>query len=67
MHQRVKIPEGCMIGMGAIITKSAKLLPYRKYVGVGRDIGDNVKEIERDGLTPEDLIIVRLNWVKENQ
>ncbi len=67
VHQRVKIPEGCMIGMGAIITKGAKLLPYRKYVGVGRDIGDNVKEIERDGLTPEDLIIVRLNWVKENQ
>jgi UDP-N-acetylglucosamine acyltransferase len=41
IHQRVEIPEGCMIGMGAIITKNCKLEPYRKYVGVGRDIGEN--------------------------
>jgi UDP-N-acetylglucosamine acyltransferase len=47
IHQRVEIPEGCMIGMGAIITKNCKLEPYRKYVGVGRDIGENTVAKEK--------------------
>jgi UDP-N-acetylglucosamine acyltransferase len=42
VHQRSIIPTGCMIGMGAVITKTIKMQPYRKYAGVPAiDIGDN--------------------------
>jgi UDP-N-acetylglucosamine acyltransferase len=41
IHQRVSIPEGCMIGMGAILPKNKNLQPYRKYIHVAVDIGEN--------------------------
>lgn len=45
IHQRVEVPEGCMIGMGAVVTKKLKLETYRKYAGVpAKDIGSNVRE-----------------------
>lgn len=47
IHQRVEIPEGCMIGMGAIIPKGKVLKPYTKYVGVAKDIGPNIKALEK--------------------
>jgi UDP-N-acetylglucosamine acyltransferase len=41
-HQRLKIPEGCMIGMNSTITKKTALRAWRKYVGSpARDIGEN--------------------------
>jgi UDP-N-acetylglucosamine acyltransferase len=42
VHQRVIIPEGCMIGMGTVVTKKTELKPFRKYAGVpAKDIGEN--------------------------
>lgn len=44
IHQRTQIPMGCMIGMGAVVTKKTELLPNKKYAGVpARIIGDNVR------------------------
>lgn len=33
IHQKLKVPEGCMLGMGAVITKKLIMQPYSKYVG----------------------------------
>lgn len=41
IHQRVTIPKGCMIGMGAIMPSKKEYQPCRKYVGVAKDIGPN--------------------------
>lgn len=42
IHQKQVIKEGCMIGMGAVITKGLITEPYRKYAGVpAKDIGSN--------------------------
>jgi UDP-N-acetylglucosamine acyltransferase len=44
VHQRVKIPPDCMIGMGAVITKKTAMRPGYKYAGVpARELGPNVK------------------------
>ena len=44
IHQRLEIPEGCMIGANAFVGKKSELQPYRKYVGVPvKDIGSNVR------------------------
>ena len=43
IHQKVRIPEGCMIGASAFIGKKTELKPYRKYAGVpAKDIGENI-------------------------
>lgn len=34
IHQRVNIKTGCMIGMGAVVTKKTVLRPWQKYAGV---------------------------------
>lgn len=34
IHQRVTVPEGCMIGMGAVVTKKTDLKRNCKYAGV---------------------------------
>jgi len=42
IHQWVEVPEGCMIGMNAAVTKKLEMEPYRKYAGVpAKDIGPN--------------------------
>ena len=42
IHQKQVIKEGCMIGMGAVVTKALITEPYRKYAGVpAKDIGEN--------------------------
>jgi len=33
IHQRAKMPDGCMIGMGAVITKKTKAWPNSVWVG----------------------------------
>lgn len=44
IHQKVTVPEGCMIGMGAIVTKKTEMQPYSKYVGnPARYLSPNVK------------------------
>ena len=44
IHQKLTIPEGCMIGASAFVGKKSELQPYRKYVGVPvKDIGSNVR------------------------
>jgi len=43
IHQRVKVPQGCMIGMNAAVTKKLEMNPFRKYAGVpAKDIGPNI-------------------------
>jgi UDP-N-acetylglucosamine acyltransferase len=43
VHQRVIIPQGCMIGMNAAVTKGLIMKPDRKYAGVpAKDIGPNI-------------------------
>jgi len=45
IHQRVTVPEYCMIGMGAVITKKTVMRPGYKYAGVpARELGPNVKK-----------------------
>ena len=42
IHQKVTVKEGCMIGMGAVVTKTTNTKPWRKYAGVpAKDIGSN--------------------------
>ncbi len=42
IHQRQKIREGCIIGMGGIVTKKLITEPYKKYAGnPAKLIGDN--------------------------
>lgn len=51
VHQRLEIPEGCMIGMNSTITKTSKLEPFRKYAGSPvRDIGINPSKFIHDDL-----------------
>lgn len=42
LHQKLFIPEGCMIGASAFVGKKTELKPFRKYAGVpAKDIGSN--------------------------
>lgn len=56
IHQKLTIPEGCMIGASAFIGKKTELKPYRKYAGVpAKDIGSNesfcnIPELPSEGL-----------------
>lgn len=44
IHQKVVVPEGCMIGASAFVGKKSILEPFRKYAGVPvKDIGSNVR------------------------
>lgn len=44
IHQKKEIPEGCMIGMGSVVTKGLEMTPYGLYVGnPARYIGENTK------------------------
>jgi UDP-N-acetylglucosamine acyltransferase len=43
LHQRSFIKWGCMIGMGAVVTKTLETHPYSKYVGnPARYLGPNI-------------------------
>lgn len=43
-HQRLVIPESCMIGMNSTITKKTVMTPFRKFAGSpARDIGENIR------------------------
>jgi len=45
VHQRLEIPEYCMIGMNATITKKTVMSPYRKLAGTpARDMGSNKRD-----------------------
>jgi UDP-N-acetylglucosamine acyltransferase len=44
IHQRQRIREGCMIGMGAVVTKGLITEPYKTYAGnPAKLIGENTK------------------------
>lgn len=44
IHQKVTVPYGCMIGMGAIVTKKTVMKPNSKYAGVpAKYIGENIR------------------------
>ena len=44
IHQKVSVPNDCMIGASAFIGKTLVMKPFRKYAGVpARDIGENIK------------------------
>lgn len=47
VHQRVKVPEGIMLGMNSTITKTTMLEPFTKYVGSpARKLSINKKALE---------------------
>jgi len=42
VHQRVIVPQSCMVGMGAVVTKKTVMAPFCKYAGVpAKYIGGN--------------------------
>jgi UDP-N-acetylglucosamine acyltransferase len=42
IHQKVCVPYGCMIGMGAVVTKKTNMVGAKKYAGnPAKLIGDN--------------------------
>jgi UDP-N-acetylglucosamine acyltransferase len=42
VHQKVEVPEGCMIGASAFVGKKSILKPYHKYAGVPvKELGEN--------------------------
>lgn len=42
IHQRVIVPEGCMIGACGFVGKKSKLKPFHKYAGVPvKELGKN--------------------------
>lgn len=44
IHQNMYIQDGCMIGMGSVVTKKLETQPYKTYAGnPAREIGDNTK------------------------
>ena len=44
IHQKVEVPEGCMIGASAFVGKKSVLKPFYKYAGVPvKELGPNVK------------------------
>jgi UDP-N-acetylglucosamine acyltransferase len=44
IHQKQKIKEGCMIGMGSVVTKKLQTEPYKTYAGnPAKLIGENTK------------------------
>lgn len=44
IHQRVEVPNGCMIGASGFVGKKSNLLPFGKYAGVPvKFIGTNHK------------------------
>lgn len=45
IHQKVIIPEGCMIGASSFVGKKSILKPKHKYAGVPvRELGENIKK-----------------------
>lgn len=43
IHQKQSIARGCMIGMGAVVTKRLITIPYTKYAGnPAKEIGKNL-------------------------
>jgi UDP-N-acetylglucosamine acyltransferase len=44
IHQKVEVPEGCMIGASAFVGKKSVLKKFHKYAGVPvKELGKNVK------------------------
>lgn len=44
IHQKIYVPEGCMIGASAFVGKRSVLNPYMKYAGVPvKEIGSNAR------------------------
>ena len=44
IHQKVEVPEGCMIGASAFVGKKSILKPFHKYAGVPvKELGENKK------------------------
>lgn len=42
IHQKVKVPEGCMIGASGFVGKKSILKPFHKYAGVPvKELGTN--------------------------
>lgn len=44
IHQKVEVPEGCMIGASGFVGKKSILKPFTKYAGVPvKEIGSNAR------------------------
>ena len=59
IHQHSFLGEGCVIGMGAVIPKNKRILPYKVYAGVPcKELKDNLLLIKK--LNKPDLEIIEL-------
>lgn len=59
IHQNSFLGEGCVIGMGAVVPKNKRILPYKAYVGVPcKELKDNFELIKK--LNKPDLEIIEL-------
>ncbi len=59
IHSFSFLGEGCIIGMGAVIPKNKRILPYKVYVGVPcKELKDNIQLIKK--LNKPDLEIIEL-------
>jgi len=66
IHPRVKVPQGCMIGAGAVVTKTTEMKPFCCYVGnPARFLRWNQKAIDTAGLTPEQVTEIQNDWLNE--
>lgn len=63
MHTLVLVPEGCIIGMGSVLTKHIILQPYSMIMGNPAKVaGMNARGLERSGKTPEEMEQIKHNF-----
>lgn len=64
IHPRQHIPPFCMIGAGAVVTKTADMKPFGIWCGnPARFLKFNQRAIEKHGLTPEDVTKIQEDWL----
>lgn len=62
-HQFSLLGEGAMIGMGTVIPKKKRILPYKTYVGNPvRELKDNLYLIEKENIKHDYIIELRKKY-----
>ena len=60
IHQSSFLGEGCVIGMGAVVPKNKRILPYKAYVGVPcKELKDNSTLMDKKSIDQKDLAELR--------
>ena len=66
IHQFSFLGEGCMIGMGTVIPKQKRILPYKVYVGAPcKELRDNQYLIDKNQIGEKDLAELRKHYNTE--